>query len=145
MLPKELKLILPKYKNKLFIYEWEYFTKRIQEEFIRSVMEESAFFYVEINFRIIEQELTQSSSRTEFWEAFLDLLIMQKRGCDICGFLSNDEGIAFVFVDSSLNTKESNPVWNRFCKGVEAKTFLDMREWEGIIYAQYPPKEFFTK
>ena len=145
MLPKELKLILPIYKNKLFIYDWENFTKRINDELIRSIMEESQFFYVEINFTIVERELPRSSSRAEFWEAFLDLLLMQKRACDICGFLNNDEGIAFIFVDSTLNTKESNPVWNRFCKGVEAKTFSDMRKWEGIIYAQYPPEEFLNK
>ena len=146
MLSEELASFLRKRKEKIFIYAWEYFTKRIQDELIRSVIEESPFFYVEINFDIIHREISSSTDRLKFWEAFFDVLSKQKRHSDLCGFLKNDEGIAFLFVDSdsNLNTKESSPVWNRFSEEVEALTFSDMRKWDGIIYAEYPPKEFFA-
>jgi AAA+ ATPase superfamily predicted ATPase len=145
MLPKELSLILRKYKNKVFVYAWEYFTKRIHDELAYSVLEESPFFYVEINFNIVYRELPSIDDRLKFWRVFFELLSTQKRGCDLCGFLSENNGIAFLFVDSVMDTNEINPVWNRFCNEVEAQTFFDMRKWHGIIYAEYPPKEFFAK
>jgi hypothetical protein len=145
MQPKELNLVLQKYKKDIFIYAWEYFTRRIHDELVRSVMEESQFFFIEINFKVVEEELHSSADRLAFWKAFFEILSTEKRGCDLCGFLNNNEGIALLLVNSSLNTKESNPAWNRFCAGIEAKTFFDMRKWQGIIYAEYPPKEFFAK
>jgi hypothetical protein len=144
MLPEELNLALQKHKKKVFIYAWEYFSRRIHDELVRSVIEESPFFYVEINFNIVQKALPGGTDRSEYWKAFFELLATQKRGCDLCGFLNNDSGIAFLFVDSVLNTKDNNPIWNRFCSEIEAKTFIDMRKWEGIIFAEYPPKEFFA-
>jgi hypothetical protein len=135
---------LRKHKKKVFIYIWEYFTKRIHEEFIRSALEESPFFYVEIKFSVVNRELSQNADITNFWNAFFEQLSTEKRGCDLCGLLNNDEGVALMFLDSTLNTKEDNPAWNRFCTEIQAKTFFDMRKWEGVIYAEYPPKEFFT-
>ncbi|MCL2206536.1 MAG: hypothetical protein FWB90_00385 [Fibromonadales bacterium] len=140
MLPEELKLFLRKCKNKVFIYAWEYFTRRIHDELVRSVIEESPFSYVEINFSVVQQELPSNSDRLKFWEAFFEELPKQKRFCDLCGFLRNDEGIAFLFV----NSIDNNPAWDRFCSEIEAKTSFDMRKWEGLLYADYPPKEFFN-
>jgi len=144
MQPEELNLISHKYKKKVFIYAWELFTRRIHDELVRSVLEESPFFYVEINFDIIKKELNAGEERLKFWGAFFDILSEQKRHSDICGFLRNDEGIAFLFLDSVLNTKENNCAWNRFCDEIKKRISLDIRKWEGIIYAEYPPKEFFT-
>jgi len=144
MLPKELSLVLRKYKNKVFVYAWEYFTKRIHDELVYSVLESSPFFYVEIKFSVIYKELPSIEDRSKFWRVFFELLSTQKRGCDLCGFLSENEGIGFLFVDSAIGMGENNPVWYRFCNEVEARTFIDMRKWEGIIYAEYPPSEFFT-
>jgi len=144
MLPEELNLALRKHRNKIFIYTWEYFTRRIHNELLRSAIEESPFFYVEINFEIIQKELHTSDACSKFWIAFFDTLSTQKRYSDLCGFLKNDEGIAFLFLDSVSNTKESNSGWNRFCDEIKIKTSFDMQEWEGIIYAEYPPEEFFT-
>jgi len=143
MLPEELSLSLRKYKSKVFVYAWEYFTKRIHDELLRSVLEESPFFYVEIYFKVILQELPAGGDRAKFWNAFFDMLSMQKRHSDLCGFLRNDEGIALLFVNSVSNAKENNPAWNRFCEEIKAKTSFDMRQWNGIVYAEYPPKEFF--
>jgi hypothetical protein len=145
MLPKELSLVLRKYKNKVFVYAWEYFTKRIHDELVYSVLEESPFFYVEIKFNVVYKELPSTDDRLKFWKVFFELLSTQKRGCDLCGFLSENEGIGFLFVDSITDTSESNPVWNRFCSEVEAQTFFDMRKWSGIICAEYPPKEIKEK
>jgi hypothetical protein len=143
MLPKELSLALRKHKNKIFIYTWEYFTRRIHNELLRSAIEESPFFYVEINFEIIQRELHSSDACHKFWIAFFDMLSTQKRHSDLCGFLRNHEGIAFLFLDSVSNTKESNSGWNRFCDKIKSKTSFDMQKWKGILYAEYPPKEFF--
>jgi len=143
MLPKELSLALQKHKNKIFIYSWEYFTRRIHNELLRSAIEEFPFFYVEINFEVIQKELHESDDRYMFWMAFFDMLLTQKRYSDLCGFLRNDEGIALLFLDSVSNTKESNSGWNRFCDEIKIKTSFDMQKWEGITYAEYPPKEFF--
>jgi len=139
MLPEELNLFLRKCKNKVFVYAWEYFSKRIHEELVRAAVEESPFFYVEMSFSIVEQKLPVNSDRLKFWEVFFDVLSTQKRFSDLCGFLRNDEGMAFLFV----NSVEDNPVWNRFCAEIETRTSFDMRKWDEIIYATYPPKEFF--
>jgi len=145
MLPKELNLVLRKYKNKVFVYAWEYFTKRIHDELVYSVLEESPFFYVEIKFNVVYRELPSMEDRLKYWKVFFELLSMQKRGCDLCGFLNENDGIGFLFVDSVIGTNEKNPVWDRFCIEVEARTLFDMRKWNGIVYAEYPPKEFFAK
>jgi len=138
-----LSLALRKHKNKIFIYTWEYFTRRIHDELLRSAIEESPFFYVEINFEIIQKELHESDACSKFWVALFDVLSTQKRYNDLCGFIKNNEGIAFLFLDSVSNTKENNSGWNRFCDEIKSKTSFDMQKWEGIIYAEYPPKEFF--
>jgi hypothetical protein len=143
MLPKELSLALRKHKNEIFIYTWEYFTRRIHDELLRSTIEESPFFYVELNFKIIQKELQAIDDRSKFWIAFFDMLSKQKRYSDLCGFLRNDEGIAFLFLDSVLNANGNNFGWNRFCEDMKIKTSFDMQKWEGITYAEYPPKEFF--
>jgi len=145
MLPKELNLVLRKYKNKVFVYAWEYFTKRIHDELVYSVLEQSPFFYVEIRFSVVYNELPSADDRLKFWKAFFELASTKKRGCDLCGFLNENEGIGFLFVDSVMGNSGNNPVWNRFCNEVEAQTSFDMRKWKGIIYAEYPPKEFFVK
>ena len=144
MLPEELKLTWQKYRKKVFIYAWEYFTKRIHDELNRSLLDNSPFFFVEISFDTIQKELQAGEERLKFWKAFFELLSTQKRGCDLCGFLNNNNGIALMFVDSlsDLNTKDNNPAWNRFCNEIWARTFIDMRKWEGITYSEYPPKEF---
>lgn len=141
-----MNLVLRKHKYKVFIYAWEYFTKRIHNELVRSVLEKSPFFYVEINFKVIQKELHTSNEHFKFWEAFFCMLSTQKRYCDLCGFLRNNEGIAFLFLDSdtALNTKENNYAWNRFCDEIGNRTSFDIRKWEGIIYAEYPPKEFLA-
>lgn len=125
------------------MYTWEYFTRRIHNELLRSAIEESPFFYVEINFEVIQGELRESDACSKFWEAFFDMLSAQKRQNDLCGFLRNNEGIALLFLDSASNTKENNSGWNRYCNEIKIKTSYDMQKWEGIIYAEYPPKEFF--
>jgi len=140
MLPKELNLFLRKCKNKVFIYAWEYFTRRIHDELLRSAVEESPFFYVEMNFNVVEEKLPASNDRLIFWKAFFEVLPSQKRLCDLCGFLKNDEGIAILFVD----TVDNNPAWSRFCAEIQTRTHIDMQTWDGIIYADYPPKEFFA-
>ncbi len=145
MLPKELNLVFRKYKNKVFVYAWEYFTRRIHDELVYSVLEKSPFFYVEIKFSVVNNELPSADDRLKFWKAFFEFLSTKKRGCDLCGFLSENEGIGFLFVDSVMGNSENSPVWNRFCTEMEAQTFFDMRKWKGIIYAEYPPKEFFEK
>ncbi|MDR2554585.1 MAG: hypothetical protein LBC64_04075 [Fibromonadaceae bacterium] len=143
MLPKELSLALRKHKNKIFIYTWEFFARRIHNELLRSAIEESPFFYVEINFEVIQEELRESDTYSKFWIAFFDMLSTQKRHSDLCGFLRNDKGIALLFLDSVLNDKNSNSGWDRFCNEIKIKTSFDMQRWKGIIYAEYPPKEFF--
>jgi hypothetical protein len=145
MLPEELNISWRKYKNNVFIYSWKYFSKRIHEELLRSALEESPFFYVEINFSIIERELPLGADRLKFWGAFFDILSTEKRYCDLCGFLKNNDGIAFLFINSNLNIADTSPVWNRFCTQMQIRTCYDMQKWEGIIYAEYPPKEFFAK
>jgi len=143
MLPKELSLALRKHKDKIFIYTWEYFTRRIHNELLRSAIEGSPFYYVEIDFEVIQKELRESDAFSKFWIAFFDILSKQKRHSDLCGFLRNEEGIAFLFLDSVLNAKNSNSGWDRFCDEMKNKTSFDMQKWKGIVYAEYPPKEFF--
>jgi len=130
-----LSLALRKHKNKIFIYTWEYFTRRIHNELLRSAVEGSPFYYVEINFEVIQKEVRESEAYSKFWIAFFDILSKQKRHSDLCGFLRNDKGIAFLFLDSVLNDKNSNSGWDRFCEEMKIKTSFDMQKWKGIVTA----------
>lgn len=142
MLPKELNIALQVYKKKVFVYIWEYFKKRIHDEQARSVLEKSPFFYIEIKFNVVEKELPQAVERYKFWMAFFEVLATQKRFNDLCGFLNNNEGIAILFTDNVLNTKETNSAWNRFCSEIKNSSSFDLQNWSEIVYAEYPPKEF---
>jgi hypothetical protein len=142
MLPEELILSLKKYNKNLFIYEWEFFTRRIHDELVFSAVEEYQFLYVEINFNIVQNELQSKEDRLKFWEAFLQRL-NQKRYNDICGFLDSYNGIAIIFTRS--NSSDNAVAWERFCQSVSEKAGYDMQKWKGIVHAEYPPKEFFVK
>jgi hypothetical protein len=142
MLPEELSLCLKKYNKKLFIYEWEYFTRRIHDELMFSAVEEYQFLYVEINFSVVENELQTKEDRLKFWEIFLQR-ISQKRYNDLCGFLDNYDGIAIIFTRS--NSSDNAVAWERVCQSISEETGFDMLKWKGIMHAEYPPKEFFIK
>jgi hypothetical protein len=142
MLPEELSLSLKRYNKKVFIYEWEYFTKRIHDELVFSAIEESQILYVEINFNVVQNELQKKEDRLEFWKIFLQNL-NQKRYNDLCGFLNKYEGIALIFTHS--NSSNNAVAWERFCQNVSSETGFNMQKWNGIIRAEYPPMEFFEK
>jgi len=141
MLSLELENALNKYKKKVFIYEWEYFTKRIHDELMISVLEKYQFLYVEINFEIIQKELPKKPDQLKFWHVFFEQ-ISQKRYSDLCGFLENNKGVALIFTHS--NTANNNVAWFRFCENILNRTGFDMQKWDEISLAEYPPKEFLT-
>jgi hypothetical protein len=142
MLPEELSATLKKYNKKIFIYEWEYFTRRIHDELVFSAVEEYQFLYVEINFNIVQNELQNKEDRLKFWKIFLQML-NQKRYNDLCGFLDNRDGIAIIFTRS--NSSDNAVAWERFCQSISEETGFDMQKWSEVIHAEYPPKEFFVK
>ncbi|MDR0516552.1 MAG: hypothetical protein LBH25_05845 [Fibromonadaceae bacterium] len=142
MLPEELNLALKKYNKKVFIYEWEYFTKRIQDELLFSALEEYQFLYVEISFNATKNELQKKEDSLKFWKAFLNQLT-QKRYNDLCGFLEDNKGIALIF--SHSNSQDNVIAWLRFCQDISSETGFDMQKWNEIVYAEYPPREFFAK
>ncbi|MDR2580910.1 MAG: hypothetical protein LBC85_07965 [Fibromonadaceae bacterium] len=141
MLPEELKSALSKHKKWVFVYDWEFFSMRIHDELVISVLEDCQFLYVEMIFDVVQSELQKKNDRLKFWDAFFKLL-SQKRYDDICGFLDNDRGLALVFTHS--NSSDNNIAWTRFCECILSKTGFNMLKWDGINYAEYPPKEFFV-
>ena len=141
MIPEEFKSVLKKCRKNTFIYDWEFFSKRIHDELVFSVIEEYQFLYVEIIFSVVDNELQKKFDRLKFWHAFFDQLD-KKRFSDLCGFLNNEGGIAIVFTYSS--SSNNYMAWVRFCENVLSKSGFDMRNWDGINKAEYPPKEFLA-
>jgi hypothetical protein len=141
MLPEELKSVLKKRKKNVFIYDWEFFTRRIHDELVFSVIEGYQFLYVEITFATVEKELRRKNERLKFWHAFFDQLD-KKRFSDLCGFLDNGSGIAVIFTHTSASS--NSIAWVRFCENVLSKSGFNMQKWLGINHAEYPPKEFIA-
>jgi len=141
MMPEEFKSVLKKRKKSTFIYNWEFFSRRIHDELVFSVIEECQFLYIEINFSTIDNELQRKIDRIKFWHAFFDQL-NKKRFSDLCGFLDKEEGIAIVFTYSG--SSNNYMAWVRFCENILSKSGFDMRDWKGINKAEYPPEEFLA-
>ncbi|GHV11697.1 hypothetical protein AGMMS49938_02860 [Fibrobacterales bacterium] len=146
MLPTEVYHLLKKFKKRTFIYDWEYFSRRIHEELFRSVAENTPLLYIEIPFAVVEHHLTDLEARGNFWKVFFEYIERQKRICDICGVLSGDVGIAIVFLDILPNCDiEMQNGFNRMCNSIYSKSFIDIRKWDEITGVIYPPNEFFKE
>lgn len=109
--------LLSEFNHELFLYPWEYFELRIQEEMVRADRSGIGFGYMELRFDFFQGAMGTHVDQAHFWREILKAIAETMRGSDVKGYLSNNSGIGLVFLDS----KESgviefrNRFWQRLC------------------------------
>ncbi len=92
--------ILEELHHELFLYAWEIFELRIQEEMVRADRTGSGFGYLELPFERIRSMIDNHVSDREIWTVIFKFLMDTMRGSDIKGFLSGNSGVGLVFLDA---------------------------------------------
>ncbi len=100
MIPDYLSEQIGRYGSEFFIYPWELFKQRLQEEMIRSDRSGSPFTYVEFPFASLGDCWQSPAEAKAFWTTLFSVLANAARGSDVKGFLENDEGLGLVMLDS---------------------------------------------
>ena len=95
-----LEPLLQEFEHELFLYPWEIFELRIQEEMIRADRSGCGFGYMEISFAGLRAVIDPTVDERTLWKTVLQCLAEILRGSDIKGFLGNDQGVGLVFLDS---------------------------------------------
>ncbi|NLB62515.1 MAG: hypothetical protein GX801_00210 [Fibrobacter sp.] len=85
--------------HELFIYPWEMFEQRIQEEMIRSDRTGSYFAYVELHFENMEKHKYHFVEQNHFWGRIFEHLTRFFRGSDIMGYIEDSAGLGVVLLD----------------------------------------------
>ncbi len=98
-----------------FIYPADLFERRAQEEIVRSDECKNFFVYAEINFKMIEQCISEEDDQKLFISVLSQCLQSDIRGSDAIGELPDKEGIVLLMPE----TKES--AWNRLKKSFREK------------------------
>lgn len=99
--------LIRKHKYNISIYTEDIFERRCQEEIIRSDEDNSSFVYLEMDFQLLQKEISDIDTQTQFWNVFFAALNNNSRGSDIVGFLEHESGIGMLLLDSKLEG------WNR--------------------------------
>jgi hypothetical protein len=89
--------------HELFIYPWEMFEQRIQEEMIRSDRSGSYFAYVEMHFANMEKHKFHFVESQHFWERIFKHMTQFFRGSDIMGYIEDSAGLGVVLLDVQKN------------------------------------------
>lgn len=97
-----LEPLLLEFNHELFLYPWDIFELRIQEEMVRADRSGSGFGYMEIPFSALRKVIRENVDDRTLWRAILKFLAETMRGSDIKGFLAQDRGLGLVFLDSQV-------------------------------------------
>lgn len=92
--------LLEELQNELFLYSWEIFELRIQEEMLRADRTGSGFGYLELSFSKIRSIIQAPVSDQDLWRVIFSFFSETMRGSDIKGFLSGNTGVGLVFLDA---------------------------------------------
>lgn len=96
-----LETVLQEFETELFLYSWEIFELRIQEEMLRADRTGAGFGYLELPFARIRAMIRPEIEERELWLAIFRFLSETMRGSDIKGFLSANAGVGLVFLDAT--------------------------------------------
>jgi hypothetical protein len=107
--------LIRKHKYNISIYTEDIFERRCQEEIIRSDEDNSSFVYLEMDFQLLQKEISDVDMQAQFWNVFFAALNNNSRGSDILGFLEHESGIGMLLLDSKLEG------WNRVKGRIEQK------------------------
>ena len=99
--------LIRKHKYNISIYTEDIFERRCQEEIIRSDEDNSSFVYLEMDFQLLQKEISDVDTQAQFWNVLFAALNNNSRGSDILGFLEHESGIGMLLLDSKLEG------WNR--------------------------------
>ena len=99
--------LIRKHKYNISIYTEDIFERRCQEEIIRSDEDNSSFVYLEMDFQLLQKEISDIDTQAQFWNVLFAALNNNSRGSDILGFLEHESGIGMLLLDSKLEG------WNR--------------------------------
>ena len=126
--------LIRKHKYNISIYTEDIFERRCQEEIIRSDEDNSSFVYLEIDFQLLQKEITDMDTQTQFWNVFFAALNNNSRGSDIVGFLEHESGIGMLLLDSKLEG------WNRLKGRIEQTgSVLSFPNIKGILDKSVKP------
>lgn len=140
MIPDYLVDHLQRYSSEYFIYPWNLFELRLQEEMIRSDRSGSPFFFAEFLFSNLPDVWPAQSDARRFWGVLLGVLASGARGSDVKGLLEGDKGIGLVMLDSGAEG------WQEFYRRLQIKISKDAPDllpalelWESkVIRLIYP-------
>ncbi|HSQ42195.1 MAG TPA: hypothetical protein VLM37_07960 [Fibrobacteraceae bacterium] len=90
------------FQNSLFLYPWEIFELRIQEEMIRADRSNSCFSYLEIPFDLLRPMIKPQVDDRTLWHMTFQFLTETMRGSDLKGLLSENKGIGLVSLDCGI-------------------------------------------
>jgi len=116
------------YQHELFLYPWEIFELRIQEEMVRCDRGGASFGYMEIPFRGLRDAVQTSIDDGVLWRFVFRYFSETLRGSDIKGFLVGDQGLGIVILDSGFDGV-------RECRD---------RLWKKLVSAQWLKSEAIT-
>jgi len=136
-----------RHRHELFIYPWEMFELRIQEEMVRSDRSGSSFVYMELRFNRIEKLALPFVSSEDLWKEILRLLTEVFRGSDLKGYLEGNSGIGIVLLDSIYEgAQESGQrILNQliqkgwFSENLTLEAFLKITLYPESVHQPNPP------
>jgi len=104
------------FQHELFLYPWEIFELRIQEEMVRCDRTTTCFGYMEIPFTALRESVQASVVDEVLWRFVFRYMAETLRGSDIKGFLSENHGLGIVFLDSDLTGVQEcrDRLWGKF-------------------------------
>jgi hypothetical protein len=140
MVPDYLAEHLQRYSTEYFIYPWNLFELRLQEEMIRSDRSESPFYFVEFPFLALSEAWGQPNHAQSFFELLLSTITNNARGSDIKGYLENERGIGLVLLDSGPEGWQKIIVRLRLLIEKQAPHLMAaLPLWESkLVYVRYP-------
>jgi hypothetical protein len=94
--------ILSELSHELFLYPWEFFELRIQEEMVRADRSGIGFGYMEIHFDAMRKALKPEVNERTLWQSIFTVISESMRGSDVKGHIAGDGGIGLVFLDSTM-------------------------------------------
>jgi len=127
MIPDYLVDTLQRYSSAYFLYPWNLFELRLQEEMVRSDRSGSPFYYVELPFSSVSTRWVVPGHARRFWEVLLRTMESAARGSDIKGFLEDEKGLGIVLLDSGPEGWQE--FYSRLCLAIKT----DATELEGHL------------
>lgn len=95
-----LEAIQQEFSHELFLYPWDIFELRIQEEMVRADRSGSGFGYMEVPFSVLRDMVRPTVDENSMYRTLLKFVSVTMRGSDIKGFLSGNSGLGLVFLDA---------------------------------------------